>query len=79
MNSYYNIPRHSAKAQRLIDRFNCDEAHWRSLENRRKLRRKLLKELTEKEHTQLVLMEFAVSPFLLHPDTRYSSLVTRHS
>jgi hypothetical protein len=79
MNSYYNIPPAQRKAQRLIDCLNLDESHRRSFENRRKLRRELLKELTEKQHTQLVLMEFAVSPFLLHPDTRYSSLVTRHS
>jgi len=61
MNPYYNIPLAQHEAQRLIDRFNHDEAHWRSLENRRKLRRKLLKELTEKQHRQLDTIEFDAS------------------
>ena len=61
MNPYYNIPPAQHEAQRLIDRFNRDEAHWRSLENRRKLRRELFKELKEKQHKQLDLLEFATS------------------
>jgi len=61
MNPYCNIPTPQHEAQRIIDRFHCDETHWRSLENRRKLRRGQLNELTEKEHKQLDLIEFTAS------------------
>jgi hypothetical protein len=59
MNPYYNLFPRQRDLQRLIDEFNADEAVWRSLEPRRKLRRKILRRLTEKQHDALDLLEFA--------------------
>ena len=46
--------------QRFIDAFNADEAHWRKLEPRRRLRRKMLK-ISKKEHEMLDWLEFAAT------------------
>jgi len=59
--SYQNLPLWQQDTQRRVDAFNADEAHWWSLEKRRRLRRKLLKTLTKKQHRTLDLREFATT------------------
>lgn len=56
--NYPNLPRNQHDIQRLVDQFNADEAHWRSLEPRRRLRRRILRRLKKKEHRALDLLEF---------------------
>ncbi len=58
MHRYPNLPREQWFTQRIADSFNADEAHWRSLEARRNLRRKYLR-LTERQHEMLDLLEFS--------------------
>jgi hypothetical protein len=59
MRRYPNLPRNQRDIQPLVDQFNADEAHWRGLEPRRRLRRKILRRLKKKEHRALDLLEFA--------------------
>jgi hypothetical protein len=58
---YPNLTPSQQAAQRLVDTFNADEAHWRSLERRRRSRRKLLKNLTKKQYETLDLREFVTT------------------
>lgn len=57
--NYPNLPGSQRDSQRLVDQFNADEAHWRSLEPRRRLRRKILRRLKKEEHRALDLLEFS--------------------
>lgn len=59
MNPYYNLPSNQRNIQRLVDQRNADERHWEKLEPRRRLRRALRRELTEKQHHERDLREFA--------------------
>jgi len=59
--SYQNLPLWQQDTQRRVGAFNADEAHWWSLEKRRRLRRKLLKKLTRKQHKTLDAREFAAT------------------
>ena len=59
MNSHYNFPLEQHSVQRLVDQWNADEKFWRELEPRRRLRRTLRRKLTEKQHRELDLREFA--------------------
>ena len=56
---YPDLPPHQADTQRHIDAFNANEAHWRRLEPRRRLRKFLW--LTEKQRDALDRLEFAVT------------------
>lgn len=40
MFAYANLPPHQHQTQFIVDAFNADEAHWRSLQKSRRLRRK---------------------------------------
>lgn len=57
---YPSLPPHQQDTQLRVDAFNVDETHWRSLEPRRRLRRKILR-LTKKQHGALDRLEFAVT------------------
>jgi hypothetical protein len=59
MMQYPNLPQPQQSCQRLIDQFNQDEAFWRSLERRRRARRKILRGLKKEQHHALDLLEFA--------------------
>lgn len=59
MNPYFNLPSEQRNIQRLVDQCNADERLWEQLEPRRRLRRALRKQLTEKQHHELDLREFA--------------------
>jgi hypothetical protein len=59
MKSYSNLPPEQRPGQRLSDRFNADERVWRSLEGKRKHRRKLGPRLPKKLLKQLDQLEFA--------------------
>ena len=59
MNPYYNFPPEQRFTQRFVDQFNADERHWKSLEPRRRARRKLKPLISAKKRTQQDLAEFA--------------------
>lgn len=59
MKQYSNLPSQQRLTQRLADRFNADEQVWRSLEGKRKRRRKLAPRIPEKRHKLLDQLEFA--------------------
>ena len=61
MNPYYNLPLRQRHVQRLAAEFNADERLWRSLEGKRRLRRKLLRGLPAGQRKQLDLLEFSNS------------------
>src|SRR5437867_3068261 len=58
--SYPNLAPYQRDTQRGVDDFNADEAHWRSLEPRRRLRRKILRR-TKKQREALDQLEFRVT------------------
>ncbi|MBI3111145.1 MAG: hypothetical protein HYZ01_06190 [Ignavibacteriales bacterium] len=55
---YANLPPQQRQTQRLVDAFNADEAHWQSLQENRRRRRKLFKKLTKEQHRRLDLIAF---------------------
>lgn len=59
MNPYSNLPPEQHRVQRLVDQWNADEALWRKLELRRRLRRATRRKLSETQHRELDLREFA--------------------
>ena len=59
MSPYYQLPPAQRATQRLADQFNADERLWQQLEPKRKLRRKLLRGLSQKALKRLDLMEFS--------------------
>jgi hypothetical protein len=59
MNLYYNLPPQQRWIQKLVAQFNADERLWRSLDGRRRLRRKLYPRLSAKRRKQLDLLDFA--------------------
>jgi len=59
MNPYYNLPREQRRVQQLVTQFNADEQLWRSLEGKRRLRRRLYPRLSAKLRKQLDLLDFA--------------------
>jgi hypothetical protein len=61
MKRYDNLPPEQRPAQRLADQFNADERLWRSLEGKRKRRRKLGPRLPKKLHKQIDQLEFATA------------------
>ena len=60
---YYHLPTEQRRTQCLVDKFNADEALWRLLHNRRKMRRVLLRQLSREQCQALNLLEFEA----LHP------------
>jgi len=56
-----NLLTEQHRVQRLVDRFNADEALWRRLAVRRRLRRSLRKGLSEEQLHELDLRDFARS------------------
>jgi hypothetical protein len=61
MKFYYNLPVKQRRVQQLVDQFNFDENLWRSLRNKRRIRRKALPKLSPKYQKQLDLLEFAAA------------------
>ena len=59
MNPYYNLSPEQRRVQQLADQFNADEQLWRSLGDKRRIRRKILRHLSAKHLKQLDLLEFA--------------------
>ena len=59
MKQYYNVPPSQSQVQQLVDQFNADERLWRSLEPKRRRRRKGRLRLSAKQHRLLDLLEFA--------------------
>ena len=59
MTQYFNLPPEQRLVQQLADQFNADERLWRSLEPRRRLRRKGRLRLSARQHRLLDLLEFA--------------------
>jgi len=59
MNPYYNLPPEQRAIQRLADQFNADEQLWRRLAPKRKLRRAMQPNTSEKEPKKADLLEFA--------------------
>ena len=59
MNPYYNLPSEQRANRRLIDQFNADERLWKSLEPRRRLRRKFLRGVSRQKLKEMDLLEFA--------------------
>jgi hypothetical protein len=61
MNHYGNLPPDQRRSQQLADQFNADEQLWRSLRNKRRIRRKALRHLSAKHLKQLDLLEFTAA------------------
>ena len=61
MNPYYNLPREQRRVQQFVTQFNADEQLWRSLEGKRRLRRRLYPRLSDKLRKQLDLLDFAMA------------------
>jgi hypothetical protein len=59
MNSNYNLCPKQRHVQQLVTQFNADEQLWRSLEGKRRRRRKLQPRMSAKLRRQLDLLEFA--------------------
>lgn len=59
MNPYYNLPPEQRRVQQLVTQFNADEQLWRSLEDKRRFRRRLYPRLSAKLRKRLDLLEFA--------------------
>ena len=59
MKRYDNLPPRQREAQRRVDRFNADEQLWRSLEKKRRRRRKLNPRLSSAGRKVLNRLEFA--------------------
>lgn len=59
MNPYYNLPSGQRHGQQLVALFNADERLWRSLEGKRRLRRRLYPRISAKLRKQLDLLDFA--------------------
>ncbi len=59
MNPYYNLPQEQRRIQQLVAQFNADEQVWRSLEGKRRRRRRLFPRLSAKLRKQLDLFDFA--------------------
>jgi hypothetical protein len=61
MNSCYNIPAEQRRVQQLVTQFNAEEEVWLRLKDNRRLRRRLCPDLSEKNHRQLDLLEYAAA------------------
>lgn len=59
MNPYYNLPPEQRRVQQLVALFNADELLWRSLEDKRRHRRRLCPRISAKLRKQLDLLDFA--------------------
>jgi hypothetical protein len=59
MNPFYNLPPGQRATQRLVELFNAEERLWKSLEPKRRARRKLRPRLPRQTLKKLDLMEFA--------------------
>ncbi len=61
MTPYYHLLPEQRRVQQLVAQFNADERLWRSLEAKRRRRRKAYPHLSAKLRRQLDLLEFANS------------------
>ena len=61
MTPYYHLPPQQRRVQQLVAQFNADEQLWRSLEAKRRRRRKVHPRMSAKLRRQLDLLEFTVS------------------
>lgn len=61
MHPFHNLPPEQRELQRRVDQWNADEALWRNLEPKRRLRRKLLRGLSQRQLRELDLREHATA------------------
>ena len=61
MNPYYNLPPEQRRVQQLVTQFNADEQLWRSLEGKRRLRRRLYPRISARFRKQFDLLDFAMA------------------
>jgi hypothetical protein len=61
MTPYYHLPPDQRRVQQLVAQFNADEQLWRSLESKRRRRRKVRPRMPARLRRQLDLREFANS------------------
>lgn len=61
MTPYYHLPPEQRRVQQLVAQFNADEQLWRSLEAKRRRRRKMHPRMPARLRRQLDLLEFADS------------------
>lgn len=59
MNPYYNLSPEQRCVQKLVALFNADEQLWRSLEGKRRLRRRLHPKMPARRRKLLDLFPFA--------------------
>jgi len=59
MTRYFHLPPEQRRVQQLAAQFNADEQLWRSLEAKRRRRRKMHPRMSSKLRHQLDLLEFA--------------------
>ena len=57
MTPYYHLPPEQRRVQQIVDQFNADEHLWRSLEAKRRRRRKLHPRMSAKLRRRLDLLE----------------------
>ena len=58
MNPYYNLPPEQRRVQQLVALFNADELLWRSLEDKRRLRRRLYPRISASLRKHFDLLDF---------------------
>ena len=61
MNSLHNLPAGQRDLQRRVYQWNADEALWRKLEPKRRLRHKMLRGLSKHQLRELDLREHAAA------------------
>lgn len=59
MQKYHNIPPEQALTQRLVDKFNADEAIWQKLRSHREFRRRIYRNVSKELHYIIDQIEFA--------------------
>ena len=61
MTPYYHLPPEQRRVQQLVAQSNANEQLWRSLEAKRRRRRKVRPRIPARLRHQLDLLEFAIS------------------
>ena len=65
MTPYYHLPPEQQRVQQLVAQFNADEQLWRSLEAKRRRRRKMHPRMSARLRSKLDLLEFAISQVVI--------------
>jgi hypothetical protein len=61
MISYLSLPSAQRRPQQIADKFNAAQVLWRSLEQKRRYRRRLCPNISPELHKQLDLLDFAAA------------------